>query len=141
MSTRLTRLTVLVTAFVAAAASADPLPGSTGGDSGDRWQASWLDVKPTVSFKKGETLKVKVEGDAENFLVRLLPSASPYSSSDGIEGKTRKMPANGVLEVKLERDHPNVKQVSLHAGKEAWGKPLGGNNGTIRLISIDRSAQ
>jgi hypothetical protein len=126
----------------AVSVSAEPLAGTTGDAAGDRWQSSWLDLKPPTSFKKGERLLIKVEGDAENVLVRLLPNASSPSSSDGIEGRTRKGPAGGgVLDVKLERDHPNVKQISVHAGREAWGTPLGGNNGNVKVVSIERRSQ
>ena len=128
----------------AAPVSAEPLVGTIGEAAGDRWQVSWFDLKTPMSFKKSERLLIKVEGDAENVLVRLLPSNSSPSSSDGIEGTTRKIPtgkgsAGKGLDVKLERDHPNVKQISVHAGKEAWGIPLGGNNGTVRIVSIDYS--
>jgi hypothetical protein len=102
------------------------------------WQSSWIDLKPGASFKKGETLRIKVEGNAENLLVRLLPATSQPSSSDGIEGGVRKVPANRTIDVRLERDHPNVKQISLHAGPEAWGSPLGPNNGNVTLVSVER---
>jgi len=137
------RITVFVASVILIVSSAysDPLPGTTGSAAGNRWQSSWLDINPPVSFEKGETIKIKVGGNAENVLVRFLPEDSDYSSSDGIEGKVRKMPSNGILEVKLERNHPNIKQISVHAGKEAWGTPLGGNNGTVKIISIERNAQ
>ena len=122
-------------------AHADPLVGKIGTASGDRWQSSWLDLKPTVSFVKGDELRITVEGNAENLIVRLLPRASHADSSDGIEGNVRNVPADGIIEVTLERNHPNVKQISIHAGKEAWGTPLGGNNGTARVVAVDRSAQ
>ena len=143
MSTIPGRITVLVASvmIIAASAYSEPLPGTTGSAAGDRWQSSWLDIKPPASFKKGETVRIKVGGNAENVLVRFLPADSDFSSSDGIEGKVRKVPSNGILEVTLERNHPNVKQISVHAGKEAWGTPLGGNNGTVKIISIERSTQ
>jgi len=139
--TTLIRIAALVVATVLfnSSAFAQPLIGSTGTAAGDRWQTSWLDIKPSISFKKGDTLILKLEGDAENVLVRLLPVGSQPESSDGIEGDVRKIPANRSLIVILQRDHPNVRQISVHAGKEAWGRPLGGNNGSIRVISIDRS--
>lgn len=143
MSTTLGRITVLVVSvmIIAASAYSELLPGTPGSAAGDRWQASWLDVNPPASFKKGETIKIKVGGNAENVLVRFLPADSDPSSSDGIEGKVRKVPSNGILEVKLERNHPSVKQISVHAGKEAWGTPLGGNNGIVKIISIERSTK
>jgi hypothetical protein len=144
MTTKLVRikaLTVCVMLFAISAYAAGLLPGTTGSTAGASWQSSWLDLKRPADFKTGEKLRIKVEGTAENVLVRLLPSNSDPNSSDGREGNVRKVPANGILEVKLEHDHPNVKQISVHAGKEAWGTPLGGNNGTVRVISVERSAK
>jgi len=143
----MTRSTIIRTGLVAlmlicaTSVSAEPLAGTTGDAAGDRWQSSWLDLKAPMSFRKDERLLIKVEGNAENVLVRLLPSGSSPSSSDGIEGTTRRVPAGGVLDVKLERDHPNVKQISVHAGREAWGRPLGGNNGTVKVVSIEHRRQ
>jgi hypothetical protein len=127
----------------AASAAADPVPGTTGSAAGAEceWQSSWLDIKPPLTFKKGEVLRIKVDGDAENVLVRLLPSTSHPSSSDGIEGNVRKVPADKIVEVKLERDHPDVKQISVHACKKAWTTPLGGNNGTVIVVNIDRNTK
>lgn len=131
----------LITISSTQLATAETLSGQTGSGSGAGWQASWLDLKPPLSFKKGETLRIKVEGTAENFMLRLLPANSQPSSSDGVEGQVRKVPASGTLDVKLERDHPTVKQISIHAGPEAWGKPLGANNGNVNLISVERIAK
>ncbi len=142
MITTFSRITVIVASviFMASSAHSDPLPGTTGSAAGKRWQSSWLDINPPVNFRKGETIKIKVGGNAENVLVRFLPENSDPSSSDGIEGKVRKVPPIGIIEVRLERNHPNIKQISVHAGKEAWGTPLGGNNGIVKIISIERSA-
>jgi hypothetical protein len=122
-------------------ATAQTLSGQTGSGSGTGWQASWLDLKPPLSFKNGETLRIKLEGTAENFMLRLLPATSQPSSSDGLEGQVRKVPVSGTVDVKLERDHPTVKQISVHAGPEAWEKPLGPNNGNVKLISVERIAK
>lgn len=130
---------LLLTGFLGVGAVfSQTLNGQPGSGSGSGWQASWLDLKPNQSFKNGETLRLRVEGNAENFLVRLLPVTSQPSSSDGIEGPVRKVPKSGALDIKLERDHPNVKQISVHAGPEAWGRPLGPNNGTITIVSVER---
>lgn len=122
----------------ASAALAQLMTGTTGSESGAGWQASWLDLKQEISFKKGETLRFKVEGKAENVLIRLLPASSQPSSSDGIEGGVRKVPPTKSLDVRLDRDHPNIRQISAHAGTEAWGRPLGPNNGSVVLLSVER---
>lgn len=131
--------TLFLFATSAVAQSVQGTTGSAaGGVGGNSWQSSWLDIEPPISFKKGEILRIKVDGDAENVLVRLLPAASQPSSSDGIEGGVRKVPASKVIEVKLDRDRPNVKQISVHAGKKAWETPLGGNNGTVMVVGVER---
>jgi hypothetical protein len=136
-----TVMLVIGALLVSSVASSQALIGSTGSAAGDGWQSSWLEVKPPVSLRKGETLKVRLEGVAENVLIRLLPAGSPPESSDGIEGNVRKVPASGVLEITLLRDHPNVRQISAHAGREAWGRPLGGNNGSARIVSVERGSR
>jgi len=140
MRTTLFRTSALATSiiFLATLTYSEPLPGTTGSAAGASWQSSWIDLKSPTTFKKGEKLRIKVEGSAENVLIRLLPAASTPDSSDGIEGSVRKVPPNRILEVKLERDHPTVKQISVHAGREAWGRPLGANNGTVKIVSVDR---
>ncbi|HXO30428.1 MAG TPA: hypothetical protein VOA80_23985 [Thermoanaerobaculia bacterium] len=122
----------------AAALAAEPLTGKTGSARGDEWQSSWLNLRPPMTFKKGERLLIKVQGSAEKVLVRLLPKDSPEDSADGVEGGSRPVPASHVLVVTLENDHPDVKQISVHASKEAWGTSLGANNGNIQVISIER---
>jgi hypothetical protein len=143
MSTIFSRITVLVISVLifAISAYAELLPGTPGSAAGELWQSSWLNINPPTNFKKGETIKIKIGGNAENVLVRFLAKGSIPNSSKGIEGKVRKVSSNKTLELKLERNHPNVKQISVHAGKEAWGMPLGGNNGNVKIISIERSFQ
>jgi hypothetical protein len=124
-------------AFTAVAfAQPAALPGTKGSAVGDGWQASWLNLKPFVSFKRGDTLRITVGGSAENIVVRLLPADSDPSSPDGIEGDARKVPADKIVIVKLAGDRPTVKQISVHGGREAHGIPLGGNNGPVQLLSV-----
>ena len=124
--------------LLTASGLAQPMPGSKGSAAGDGWQSSWLDLKPALGFKRGETLKITVQGPAENIVVRLLPADSDPGSPDGIEGDVRKVPADKVVVVKLAADRPGVKQISVHGGREAFGIPLGGNNGNVRLMSVER---
>ncbi|MDR0480144.1 MAG: hypothetical protein LBH31_10175 [Burkholderiaceae bacterium] len=99
-----------------------------------------------MSFKHGERLRFQLRFyDAENaknpttnVLIRFLPSGAEPSSPDGIEGGIQMVPDNGILTVTLERDHPDVQQISVHGGKEAWNYRLGDNNGKVRLISVNR---
>jgi hypothetical protein len=131
-------LAAAVLAVSVAAAMAQSVDGTTGSGSGSGWQSSWLDLKSPATFKKGEKLAIKVDGTAENVLVRLLPASAEPSSPVGVEGKARKVPGDRVLMVVLERDHPNIKQISVHGGPSAWSTSLGGNNGAVSIVSIDR---
>ncbi len=120
---------------------AQVLVGRTGSAAGDNWQSSWLDIKPSITFRKGETLRIKLRGDAENVLVRLLPEPSDPTSPDGIEGGVRKVPADRILVITLTRDHPNVKQISVHAASLAFDQSLGPKNGRATLVGVDRGKQ
>ena len=131
------RVFVLSIVLCSSVAFADSLIGSSGSAADTNWQTSWLDLKQHKSFAKNDILIFTVQGDAENILVRLLPASSPPSSSAGIEGAVRKVPKSKNIKVVLSRAHPSIKQISIHAGREAWGKPLGGNNGSIELISVE----
>jgi hypothetical protein len=119
-------------------AQAAPLEGQRGEAAGTVWQSSWLDLNKVTAFKRGERLKLRLQGAAENVVVRLLDADSDPSESTGIEGGVHKVPGNGVLELKLQRDHPKVTQISVHADKEAWGRPLGERNGRITLLGVER---
>ena len=121
-----------------ATAGAESIGGTPESGAGDKWQSSWVNIEPTLKFNKGETLLIRVAGDAKKVLVRLLPVGSSPGSSVGIEGDVREVPSDKLLKVQLERDHPRVKQISVHAGKEAWGRSLGETNGTVSIVSIDR---
>jgi hypothetical protein len=129
--------------FFATVATPESLPGVTGSAQGDGnlWASSWLDLSSPTNFKKGQVLRITLQGDAENVVVRLLPVTSAPTSSDGIVGSARKVPDDKVLIVKLESDHQNVKQISVHSGHSAWGIPLGGNNGVVTIVSIDRGTR
>lgn len=120
-------------------AVADPIVGKIGAGSGPGWQSSWLDLKSPTAFKKGEKLSIKVDGTAENVLVRLLQAGDPPDSPTGIEGRSRKVPGDKLPIITLERDHPNVGQISVHGGTSAWSTHLGANNGNVMIVSIDRA--
>jgi hypothetical protein len=100
-------------------------------------ESSWIDLPLPIDYRKGERLTLHLEGDAENVRVRLLPAGFPSDSKDGIEGGVWKVPANHTLVITLHRDHPNVQEISVHAGREAFGQSLGADNGTIILLSIE----
>lgn len=136
-------LTIAVFVFTAAimlvaTASAEQLTGKIGLASGPEWQSSWIDLTNATNFRKGEKLKIMVRGSAENVVVRLLPSGAHPTSSDGIIGNVTKVPKDGVLQVQLSEDRRNVVQISVHGGQKAWDISLGGKNGPVTLISVER---
>ena len=130
---------VIAILFFTTLAYSEPLSGVVASAEGKDWQSSWMELYPPVSFTKKETIKIKVKGDAENVLIRFLPEGSSPDSLAGIKGDVRKVPPNKTLEVILERNHPNVKQISVHAGKMAWHHFLGNTNGNIFIFSIERN--
>lgn len=130
-------LSCVATGLLPAFAVGAPLQGKTGEAGGAVWRSSWITLEQPLNFKKGDKLRIQVHGDAENVLVRLLPAGMSPASSAGVEGSLRSVSGGGLLEVVLERDHPNVLELSIHSGKEAWGKPLSGINGTARIMTVD----
>jgi hypothetical protein len=135
---RLVFSVALTFAVVSASFGDQTLLGEPGTASGNGWQSSWLEFKSPLSFKKGEVLRLRIEGTAQNVVIRFLPVSSSPESRDGIEGSRRIVPSSRVLELRLENDHPNIRQISVHAGRTAWETELGGNNGPARLASVER---
>jgi hypothetical protein len=123
---------------LATAAGAEQLTGNISSGSGPTWQASWIDLIRPTNFARDETLKIRIRGDAEHVAIRLLPSGATPSSGEGVVGDIRKVPEDGVLLVHLLVDHPNVVQISVHAGEWAWNINLGPKNGTVTLLSVER---
>ena len=125
-----------ISVLVYASAYAEPLQGSIDQASGTNWQSSYMDLNSPRDFKRGERLRIKLQGTAEWVLVRLLPQDGKADKPTGLVGEKMRVPPGGELEVTLQTDHPKVKQVSVHAGKEAWGKLLGTKNGDAQIVSI-----
>lgn len=121
-----------------AAQTLEGWPGRMGGRS---WQASWLDLADIRSFRRGETLVIRLGGDAAYVVVRLLALDSDPNSPDGIDGGVKRVPANRALVVRLARDHPEVEQISVHSGAAVWDTELGQQNGRAMIVSIDRVAR
>lgn len=105
--------------------------------SGSGWQSAYMDLDPVRDFKKGDRLVIRVEGSAEWVKVRLLPERGNPSQPTGIVGSKMKVPAGGKLMVTLREDRPRIKQISVHAGKEAWGVVLNPKGGDIKILGID----
>jgi hypothetical protein len=139
MTKHLFSITVLgiIAALLYASAYAEPLQGSIDKASGAKWQSSYMDLNSPRDFKKGERLKIKLQGTAEWVLVRLLPQDASPEQPTGLVGEKMRVPPGGEIEVTLQTNHPKVKQVSVHAGQEAWGKLLGAKNGNAYIVSIN----
>lgn len=126
-----------IAVLVYAPACADPLQGSIDQASGPNWQSTYMDLDPPRDFKRGERLQIKLQGTAEWVRVRLLPHDAKPEKPSGLIGGKMRVPPGGVLEVVLQKDHPKVKQVSVHAGKEAWGELLNPKGGGAEIVSIN----
>jgi hypothetical protein len=127
----------MIAVLIGSTVQATPIIGKIGRSSGERWQSSYMDLSPHRDFVKGRRLKIRVAGTAKLVCVRLLPAgSSPDQAADLVATKIR-VPAGGVLEVLLGEDHPKIRQISVHAGKEAWGMQLGEDNGEVDIQSID----
>lgn len=131
-------LTVVVVSMVTqlAAFSAE-LSGKPDQASGSNWQSAYMDLDPVRDFKKGDRIVIRVEGSAEWVKVRLLPQSGNPSQPTGIVSTKMKVPAGGKLSVTLREDRPQIKQISVHAGKEAWSEVLNPKGGEIKIIGID----
>lgn len=113
------------------------IPGTPDQASGSNWQSAYMDLHPARDFKKGDRLVIRVEGSAEWVKVRLLPQNANPAQPTGIVGPKMKVPAGGRLVITLREDRLRVAQISVHAGKEAWGELLNPKGGDIRILGID----
>ena len=120
----------------ASAQNAQPLTGPIGQASGPGWQSSWMTLDPPMDFRRGDRLRVAVEGPAKLVCIRLLPREASPDTAAGLVATRLSVPAGGALEVELKEDHLSVKQVSVHGGSACWGTQLGIGNGDVRLSSV-----
>jgi hypothetical protein len=103
--------------------------------------SGWFDLKQSITFSRGETLRLTVGGTAKKVVVRLLPSGADPNQPIGVVGGLRDVPADRMLEVKLSVDHQNIKQVSVHGGSEPlWEGHFHppSNNGPATLAAVER---
>ena len=110
--------------------------GTVGASS--QWGSGWIEVPATTAFKKGERLRLELGGTAAKALVRVLASGQSPDDPIGILGEF-KVPESRILEVTLQEEVKNVRQISVHGGANPWGRfPLGANNGPATLTSVER---
>jgi hypothetical protein len=115
----------------------ETLSGAIG--SSQQWGSGWLELSAHTDFRRGETLRLNLGGGARKVVVRLLNRSADPNSPDGVDGGVVDVPPGGVIELRLQRDHPAVRQISVHGGVSPWGLyGLGGGNGPARLLSVER---
>jgi len=87
-------------------------------------------------FKRGDTITIKVGGEAKKVLVRFLSRGDDPNDPVGIEGEAIPV-KNKTVKLTLQQDHPQVVQISVHGGSNPWGYNLGDGNGPATIHSID----
>jgi hypothetical protein len=137
MSKRIAHFAAVFALVAHSGSIAEEISGKTDQASGSGWQSAYMDLDPPRDFKKGDRLVIRAEGSAEFVKVRLLPQSGNTSQPTGIVGSKMKVPAGGRIELTLSEARPKVKQISVHAGKEAWGEVLNPNGGDIKIQRID----
>lgn len=131
----------LVTTLMRARTNAEPqykterLQGYT--ESSAEHGSGWLNLLTATDFRKGERLRIVVGGDAKKVLVRLLSDLNRRDQFEGVLATPIDV-INGIVEVKLKKDHPGTLQISVHGGAKPWGVALGRNNPGATLVSVDR---
>lgn len=130
-------LATFLLVFIEAPAFSVELFGHPGQASGYKWQSAYMDLDSAQDFHRGDRIVIRVEGSAEWVKVRLLPESGNPSQPTGLIGSKIKVPANGNLIIKLGEDRPRIIQISVHAGKEAWGDIINPKGGEIKILRID----
>lgn len=130
-------VTMLVALFAQPASNAEDIAGKPDQAAGSGWQSAYMDLNPPKDFKKGDRLIIRVEGSAEYVKLRLLPENGNASQPTGVLGSKMKVPPGGKIELMLTEARPKVKQISVHAGREAWGEVINPNGGDIKIQRID----
>jgi HEAT repeat protein len=102
--------------------------------------SSWLDLPSPIDFKKGNRLKLILEGSARKILIRFLPQGKDPNQPVGIaSNRPFEVPADSsILVLTLEEDHQRTSQISVHGGPIPWGLPLGEGNGPVALLKVER---
>jgi len=116
--------------------------GSTGGVNslgGIIWYSSYMEFTTPRNFSAGEQLKITLQGEAKWVYVRLLREGSDATIPTGIINKRIHVPPNGEITVQIEKSQQNIRQISVHSGRQAFGRGIALFNGKTDIISIDAS--
>ena len=118
--------------------------GSSGGSNsfgGIVWYSSYMELTTPYNFVMGEQLKITLRGNAKWVYVRLLPEGANATIPVGIINKRIHVPHNGVITVGIESPHQNIRQVSVHSGRQAFGRGISLFNDKADIVSIDVSME
>ena len=128
-------------------ASAEPLSGDIGSSAGNislfgtLWYSSFMNLKTPRNFKQGEEIKIKLLGRAQLVYVRLLPKGVASTCSTGMMDNKYYVSPEGVITIKLNRDYPQIQQISVHSGFEVFDKFLTLFNGHADIASVEVSME
>jgi hypothetical protein len=112
------------------------LQGTPG--SSQQWGSGWLNLNPPMSFHKGDRLKLSIGGSrVRRVIVRLLGATESAETSAGAIPEPKEV-KQGLVEVVLDEDYPNIKQISVHGGTDLWNGAfnLGSDNGPATLNKV-----
>jgi len=133
------RLALAITALLVGmgSARAEQIPGKDGATTGPGWAAAWRDLTPSVVFKAGDRLCIRITG-SESVLIRLLPVGTDPNQPVGVVGGIRNVPSSGAVDVTLASDHGLTSQISVHGGPTAWHWQFPAGNGAPHIVSVER---
>lgn len=120
-------------------AAASPAWQTLGGTIGasKHFGSGWIDLAKVANFHRGDMLRLRVGGTAEQIVVRLAAKGDDPNDPAGVDGGMKTVPPNRIVVVTLEDNHENVKQISVHGGPNPWGVyNLGPKNGPATLQSV-----
>ena len=127
-----------MTTVPAAASAPTRLVGEIG--SSPRWASGWIEFPTTVNFSRGDVLKLSIGGSATKIVARLLPKGVDPNLPESIVGGIITVPKDRVVELRLNADYREIRQVSVHGGSNPWDQfPLGTGNGMATLLAIERT--
>ena len=98
------------------------LRGSIG--TSPQWKSSWLDFEQPHIFRRGDTVRILLGGDASEVIVRFLSMSDDPNSPAGVVGNPIQVTTNGTsgeITLHLDNDYNAIKQISIHGGANPWG--------------------
>ena len=105
-------------------------------DASSRWGSGWIDLRQPMVLESGTCLQFTIGGTASRVIIRFLRVDDDPNRPVGIVGGIHHVPKSRELVVKLSRNFPNIRQVSIHGSSKAWHYDLGGTNGPATLEAV-----